>query len=81
MRTTLNIDDDVLEKARAIASRRRAPFRQVINEALRAGLDSVAASAKNRAYRTEPHRPGLKRGRNLDNIQKLIAQAEGEDSR
>ena len=38
MRTTLNIDDDVLDRARAIAVRRKTPFREVVNEALRAGL-------------------------------------------
>jgi hypothetical protein len=81
MRTTLTIDDDVLEKARAIATRRRAPFRQVINEALRFGLETVEASASSKPYRTRPNSLGLKRGKNLDNIQELLAQIEAEDSR
>jgi hypothetical protein len=37
MRTTLNIDDDVLEKAKSVAAKARRPFCNVINEALRAG--------------------------------------------
>ena len=81
MRTTLSIDDDVLERARAIASRLGTPFRTVVNEALRAGLEKVEQPAKQRPYKTKPHAMGLRQGRNLDNIQELLAQVEGEDSR
>ena len=81
MRTTLSIDDDVLERARAIAARLRTPFRRVVNEALRAGLDKVEQPGQQCPYRTEPHAMGLRPGRNLDNIQELLAQIEGEDSR
>jgi antitoxin component of RelBE/YafQ-DinJ toxin-antitoxin module len=81
MRTTLNLDDDVLEKARSVANRLNMPFRKVVNEALRAGLEAVELPAEHRLYRTIPHEMGLKPGRNLDNIQELLAQIEGEDSR
>jgi hypothetical protein len=81
MRTTLTIDSDVLERARAIAARLGTPFKTVVNEALRVGLDHVERPAKYRRYKTEPHAMGLKSGRNLDNIQELLAQIEGEDSR
>jgi hypothetical protein len=81
MRTTLAIDDDVLDKARAVAARLHTPFRRVVNEALRAGLQAVKDPPKTRAYRTRPHKMGLKAGRNLDNIQELLAQIEGEDHR
>jgi len=78
MRTTITIDDDVLDRARLAAGRLRAPFRLVINEALRAGLSTVEAPARVRPYRTQPHQLGLRAGRNLDNIQELLAQVEGE---
>ena len=81
MRTTLSIDDDVLERARALAAKLRTQFKTVINEALRAGLDQIEKPAKHRPYKTEPHAMGLRSGRNLDNIQELLAQIEGEDSR
>lgn len=81
MRTTLTIDSDVLERARDVSSRLGTPFKTVINEALRAGLDQVESVARSRPYRTEPHAMGLKPGRNLDNIQELLAQVEGEDFR
>lgn len=81
MRTTLTIDDDVLDRARSVAARLREPFRRVVNEALRAGLQTVAEPAPCRPYRTKPHGLGLRAGRNLDNIQDLLAQVEGEDHR
>jgi hypothetical protein len=81
MRTTLSIDDDVLEKAKLIAAKRRLSFRTVINEALRAGLNVVGVPADATPYQTKPHRLGLKAGRNLDNIQELLAHSEGEDFR
>lgn len=81
MRTTLTLDDDVLDKARKVSERLRCPFRRVVNEALRVGLRAVEAPALSRSYRTEPHKLGLKAGRNIDNIQELIAQVEGEERR
>lgn len=81
MRTTLSIDDDVIERARAVATKLGTPFRAVVNEALRAGLVHVEQPAKRRPYKTKPHAMGLRSGRNLDNIQELLAQIEGEDSR
>ena len=81
MRTTITIDDDVLDRARGIASQLHTSFRSVVNEALRAGLDRVEKPNKSRRYRTKPHRMGVRRGINLDNIQDLLAQADGEDFR
>ena len=81
MRTTLNIDDDVLDRARSVAEKRRAPFRLVVNEALRAGLQAAEQPASTRPYHTRPRKLGLRTGRSLDNIQELVAQVEGEDHR
>jgi hypothetical protein len=81
MRTTLTIDDDILDKAKSVAVKLHAPFRRVINEALRAGLQTVEEPPQIRSYHTHPHKMGLKVGRNLDNIQELLAQIEGEDHR
>ena len=79
MRTTLTLDDDVIDKAKAVAAKRRLSFRAVVNEALRIGLDEVEKPATQRSYQTEPHAMGLRTGYNLNNIQELLAQAEGED--
>ena len=81
MRTTLSIDDDVLDKARSLAQKLHSPFRRVVNEALRAGLQTVEEPARTKPYRTQPRNLGLRPGRSLDNIHELIAQIEGEDHR
>ena len=81
MRTTLSMDDDVLDRARAIAAALGVPFRRVVNEALRAGLQTLEDLPRTRVYHTSPHQMGLKAGRNLDNIQALLAQVEGEGHR
>jgi Bacterial antitoxin of type II TA system, VapB len=81
MRTTITIDDDVLEHARTLAAKLRTPFKTVINEALRFGLDHVERPTEPKPYKTSPHGMGLKSGRNLDNIQELLSQIEGEDAR
>ena len=81
MRTTLNIDDDVLDRARSLAGKLRVPFRQMVNEALRSGLRTMAEPPAARPYTTRPRNMGLKEGRNLDNIQELLAQVEGEARR
>ena len=79
MRTTLTLDDDVIDKAKAVAAQRSLTFRTVVNEALRIGLQEIEKPARQRPYRTEPHAMGLRRGYHLDNIQDVLSQAEGED--
>jgi len=82
MRTTVIIDDDVLDKAKALATKLRTPFRHVVNGALPTGLQMVEDTPpRTRSYHTHPHNMGLKAGRNLDNIQELLSQIEGEDHR
>ena len=81
MRTTLVIDDDVLDRTREVASMIKRPFRLVLNEALRAGLDTVAVPAKNKQHHTRPHKMGLKPGRDINRVQELIALMDGEDAR
>lgn len=71
----------MLDEARSISTRMRRPFRSVVNEALRVGLKAVAHPASQAAFRTQPHRMGLKEGLVLDNIQELLAQIEGESAR
>jgi hypothetical protein len=79
VRTTLSLDDDLIDRARAIAAKLRVPLRTIVNEALRYGLDQMEKPAKHRRYKTEPHPMGLRSGCSLDNIQELLIQIEGED--
>lgn len=79
MRTTLTIDDDVAAKAREGAATLGKPFKEVVNMALRAGLDSVLSPPAAKAYRTKPRPLGLGKGLSYDNVSDLLALAEGED--
>lgn len=77
----MTLDEDVAQKTKELALKLEKPFKVVLNEALRRGLDQVEKPQKSYPYRTIPHEMGLHEGYNLDNIQELISQAEGEDSR
>jgi Arc/MetJ family transcription regulator len=79
MRTTLSLDDDVIQKAKKAAAKSGQPFRQVVNEALRVGLEMLAKTSESAPYRTKAHKMGLRAGKTLDNIQELLAQTEGEN--
>lgn len=79
MRTTINIEDDVLDKAREVAAKLQQPFRRVVNDALRAGLHTVEITQHQKPYKAPTFKMGLKPGLCIDNIQELLAQVEGED--
>lgn len=79
MRTTLTLDPDVAAKAKQGAARMRKPFKEVINAALRVGLDEILAPPAARPYQTKARPLGLRQGFSYDNISELIAAAEGED--
>ena len=78
MRTTITIDDDVLGQARILADKLNTSFRKVVNEALRAGLKIVEKPIKSRVYKTIPHDMKIHKGYDLDNIQEILAQVEGD---
>ena len=46
MRTTLTLDEQIAKALKEVAHRTGKPFKQVVNEALRAGLAAGHASAK-----------------------------------
>ena len=79
MRTTLTLDPDVAAKAKKGAARLRKPFKEIINAALRVGLDEILAPPAAKPYRTKPRPLGLRQGFSYDNISELIAATEGED--
>ena len=58
MRTTLNLDDDVMEAARAIAERRGQSIGIVISELARRGLTPASNGPVRNGIRLFPVRPG-----------------------
>ncbi len=79
MRTTLTLDPDIAAKAKKVTAKLRKPFKEVINAALRAGLDKMLAPPAAQPYQTKARPLGLRAGFSYDNISELIAAAEGEE--
>jgi hypothetical protein len=75
----LTLDADVASKARQGAARLGKPFKEVINAALRVGLEQLLRPPAAKPYHTAPRPMGLRQGFSYDNVAELIARAEGED--
>lgn len=58
MRTTLTLDDDVLEAARAVAEQRGVAIGAVVSELARRGLEAPAPVAVRNGMRLFPVREG-----------------------
>ncbi len=79
MRTTLTLYPDVAAKAKQGAAKLGRPFKEIINEALRIGLEALMHAPKSKPYHTRSFPMGLRKGLSYDNVSELIARAEGED--
>lgn len=76
MRTTLTLDDDVAARLKQLS--RGGRFRDVVNQALRRGLDRLEAREPAPEYRVRPVAMGAKRT-DFDNIAEVLAEIEGDD--
>jgi hypothetical protein len=80
VRTTLTLDDDVAARLDAERRKRRAPFKQLVNDVLRAGLDAInARQGRRRKFRTTGFDAGPSLVGSLDNIEEVLSRIEGED--
>jgi hypothetical protein len=64
VRTTLTLDDDVADKLRELAHRRRMSFKEVVNSVLRRGLAAQESRTESgRPFKVDvfrsPFRPGV----------------------
>ena len=76
MRMTLTFDENVADRTKALAVKTERPFKKIVNEALRRGLDQMENPIR-RPFQTKARPMGLKPGYNLDNIQEILAHFEG----
>lgn len=78
MRTTLTLDDDVAALLEQVRAARGASLKQVVNDALREGLQQMATPRPQSSYRT----PAVSLGRcllgSIDDVAEALALAEGE---
>jgi hypothetical protein len=79
MRTTLHIDDDILQELKREATRARAPLRDTVNRVLRLGLERLRpASAV--PYRCRTFAMGFPPSSNLDKALELANLLEDEET-
>ena len=78
MRTTLTLDDDVAVLIQKIQQKRDATLKQVVNEALRRGLERMIQPAvPEKPFRTQPADLGKCYFSNLDQTWEVLGEAEG----
>jgi len=79
MRTTLTIDDDIAATLERLRRSQRLSLKQLINEALRRGLDDMGKRRKRReAVQTRAVTLGRMRVASIDNIAEVLTVVEGE---
>ena len=74
----MTLDDDVAAKLKAESQPAGRPFREIVNEMLRRGLENRRATAQRRAFKVSARDLGnLKPGLSLDDVAELIEHVEG----
>jgi hypothetical protein len=80
VRTTVTLDDDVLDRVKRESRSRGTSFRDTLNDLLRTAL-SLENLPKRRTLQIKPARMGHRTGLNYDDVEALLEYAEGEQHR
>lgn len=83
MRTTVNIDEQLLAEAKVIAARSHRSIGSVLEDALRAFIDAQEQRVDSGPYVLPayvPSRPGLRRGVDLEDREQLAELLGDNDS-
>jgi hypothetical protein len=81
IRTTVTLDDDVLDRVKLESRSRGASFRDTLNDLLRAALLNLEDTNRRRMVSIEPFPMGYKAGLNYDDVESLVEYGEGEQHR
>ena len=76
MRTTLTLDDDLAALLRQRAATLGVSFKEMVNQALRAGISREMAPRDVEAPRTIPHSFGFRPGVDLDKLNQLADELD-----
>jgi hypothetical protein len=79
MRTTLTIDDDLASALREKAHQTGASFKEIVNKAIRAGLEQVDKPKQTRPYKCKSYPLGYPPRADLDNALSLVDRLESEE--
>ena len=81
IRTTVTLEDDVLERVKLESRSRRTSFRQTLNDLLRLALLQQEKQPRPKKFVITPYPMGLYPGLNYDDVEGLIEYGEGENHR
>jgi hypothetical protein len=81
IRTTVTLDDDVIERVKRESRARGVSFRDTINDLLRAALLNAQEKPPRRVLTIKPFQLGYKAGLNHDDVESLLEYGEGENHR
>ena len=81
VRTTVTLDDDVLERVKRESRSRGVSFRDTLNDLLRMALLNLEQKPRRRTLKIEPTPMGYRAGLNYDNVESLLEYGEGEERR
>jgi hypothetical protein len=82
MRTTLTVDEDVAVRLERERQKRRVPFKTLVNDVLRAGLDALhQPRPRGPAHATRGFHLGPSLVGSLDNIEEILSRIEGDPPR
>ena len=81
IRTTITLDDDVLERIKSESRSRGVSFRDTLNDLLRVALLHIEQKPRRRTLKIEPTHMGYRPGLNYDSIESLLEYGEAEGHR
>ncbi|HOK00112.1 MAG: hypothetical protein N2509_06520 [Treponemataceae bacterium] len=76
MRTTLTLDDGLDKMLRHIATQQHKSYKEVVNEALRRGVELLAENPPKGSYQVEPVVEGFQEGLDLNKLNHLVDELE-----
>lgn len=79
MRTTLTLDEDVVEKLKAEMRHSRRSFKETVNECLRRGLSERQEVRALKPFTVNARPLGLRPGLNYDKVGELLEHLEAHE--
>ena len=77
IRTTVTLDEDVVERLKRESKARGLSFRETLNEMLRAAFLGASGRPKRSGFKVRPSHMGKRAGLPYDDVATLLEYAEG----